>query len=212
MKITEIFERKVIKQKRGETGRKQYCTAFKWNAKGGRMVAACGETQEAADQACLEKIRDRFRGTYTPLYLSFRGEIILVWRDGNEWVYGFIHDRTEPVGITSSGNWKSREDVERAARRHLAENGWDEREETSEIILHPDDQAQFGDWARREKVIRAKYRRLLEAGWTPDEAWNILGGYYKADPMRVQEQGDPAALLREVETVLTGPPSPNHNE
>src|SRR5581483_6430065 len=90
MKITEIFERKAIKQKKGETGPKQYRTAFKWSAKGGRMIAARGETQEAADQACLEKIRDRFRGTYMPLCLCFRGEIILVWRDGNEWMYGFI--------------------------------------------------------------------------------------------------------------------------
>lgn len=202
MKITEVFERKAIKQKKGETGPKQYRTAFKWSAKGGRMVAARGETQEAADQACLEKIRDRFRGTYTPLCLRFRDEIILVWRDGNDWVYGFIRDRAEPVGIASSGDWKSREDVERAARRHLAENGWDEQEETSEIILHPDDQARFGDWARREKVLRAKYRRLLEVGWTQNEAWNILGGYYRPDPTRIQELGDPFPLLDEIERSL----------
>lgn len=194
MKITDIFERKAIKQKADGIVSIQYRTAFKWSAKGGRMVSGYGETQEVADQACLEKIRDRFRGTYTPLCLCFRGETILVWRDDNDWLYGFIRDRAEPVSITSSGEEKTRENVERAARRHLAHNGWDEQEESSEIIVHPDDQMWFGDWAQQQKVFLTKYRKLVNKGWSTQEAHMIISGQ-QPDPARLQELGDPFSLI-----------------
>jgi hypothetical protein len=201
MKITDVFERKAIRPKKGEPGPTQYRTSFKWSAKGGRMVSGHGETQEAADEACLEKIRNRFRGTYTPLCLRFRGETILIWRNGDQWSYGFIRDRAEPVGISLSGEWKSREGAERAARRHLAEIGWDEQEETSEILVHSDDQVWFRDWARSQKASLAKYRRLLEAGWTQDEVFQILWGF-QPDPARIQQLGDPLQLVKEIERLF----------
>ena len=100
--------------------------------------------------------------------------------------------------LSLSGEWKSREDAECAARRHLAEIGGDEQEETSEILVHPDDQAWFRDWARSQKVSLAKYRRLLEAGWTQDEAFPILWGF-QPDPARIQQLGDPLQLIKEIE-------------
>ncbi len=192
MKITDIFERKAIKQQRGAT--EQYRTSFKWRKDGGRMVSGKGSTQEEADEACLEKIRQRFRGTYMPLWLQFRGETILAWRDGDQWIYGHIREQTEPVSISMCGDWKSRDAAERAVRLHLAQGGWDEQEEESSIILHPADQEWFGGWVGKQKAFLAKFRRLLEVGWTRDEASFILGGG-KADPARVEELGDPRSLL-----------------
>ncbi len=197
MKITDVFDRGRVKRQKNAPGPEQFRTAFKWGVKGGRMVSGRGATQEAADAACLEKIRERFRDSYKPLCLCFRGLIIIVWRNGNDWVYGHIHDRPEPVGISMFADWKSRDDVERAARRHLAEIGWDEQEETSEIIVHPDDQEWFGDWARKQKVFLAQWRRLLDVGWTKEEAVDILSGY-QPDQNRVKVLGDPRQVLREM--------------
>jgi hypothetical protein len=199
-KLTEHFERKAIKQKRGDTGPKQYRTALKWSPMGGRMVAGRGETQEAADEACLEKIRERFRGTFTPLWLSFRGETVLAWRDGSDWIYGHIREGLEPSSLVI-GNWKSRDEAERDARLHLAMLTWDDQEETSEIITHPEDQGKFTSWARMQKAFMATYQRLLAVGWTKEEASHLLSGG-SVPPERIQALGDPLPLLRQKEKMF----------
>ena len=164
---------------------------------GGSMVSGRGATQEEADTACLEKIRERFRGTYMPVCVRFRSETIVAWRDGNEWWYGHICDRPEPSSRTTNAAWKSRDDAERAVRRSLAIWDWDEQEETSEMIQHPEDQAWFGDWARSQKAYLSHYRLLLEVGWSQGEAMKILS-HSQVDSTRVQELGDPWKMLREM--------------
>ena len=127
------------------------------------MVSGCGLTQEEADAACLEKIRARFRGSYTPLWLSFRGETLLVWRTGDGWIYGHIREGREPTSLVMGG-WTSRDEAEREARFAVAMAAWDEQEETSDI-LSDEEQERFGDWARSLKLWTAKYSRLQEIGW-----------------------------------------------
>lgn len=172
-------------------------TSFKWGSNDGEMVSGHSFTQEAADTACVEQIRDQFRGISTPLYLQFRRQTIIIWRDGVEWVYGHIHDEcSEPTGITLS-NWTSRDEVERAARLHLAENGWDNLEQTSEIIIHPVDQTSFGDWVRNHTIHLAQWHRLFAHRWSREEASFLLAGGHP-DPARMQDRGDPHHLLYEV--------------
>lgn len=197
MKISEMFERKALKRQKGDTGPQQYRTSFKWSLNGGRMVSGRGATQEEADTACLEKIRARFRGTYEPIYLYYRGCLLLGWRDGDQWKMGYLREETAPVSQTWS-DWSTREEIEQEMRFTLAMHEWDEQEEASEIITDPKEQERFKDWARTQKRWAAQYQRLQEVGWTKEEAGHLLSGV-SASPARVQELGDPWQVMREVE-------------
>lgn len=182
----------------------KYRTSLRWHRAGGPVVSGFGATQEAADEACVELIRDRFRGTYTPLVLFFRNETRVVWRDGNSWCYGYIRGHSEPSSVVM-GNWTSREAAEREARREIAMTAWDEHEEESDIIENPDDQVQFTQWARRQKTYLAQYRCLRQAGWTDQEAHQLFGGLITTvDPARVAQLGNPMSLLRERERTGEG--------
>lgn len=194
MKLAELFVRKRIAQRRGQPP--QFEAALK-GKRGEILVTAQGATQEEADAALLEMIRGRFRGISTPLSLQFRGSTLLLWRDGDTWVYGPLYDRPFPTGMTI-GSWTSRDTVEKVARRHLAEIGWDEQEEVSPIILSREDQQQFADWARKEKRHRWLYRELFKKGWLDQEAHHILCGFLdQLDPARLEALGDPRSLLTE---------------
>src|ERR1700687_1814640 len=120
MKLRDLVERKPVKRSKGTAGAQQFRTSLKGRT-GRPLVSAYGAAQEEADAALLERIREPFRGDYTPLWLTFRGITALVWRIvGAEWVYGFLHDDSgQPSGITMAG-WTSRDEVERVARLHLA--------------------------------------------------------------------------------------------
>ena len=122
---------------------------------------------------------------------------MLIWRDGNEWVYGHIHEKQYPQGV-HLGGWTSREEVERVARRHLAQMGWDGQEETSDIIDDRKDQEEFGRWAGIQKQFHRQWRILRGAGWNEQEARHILDGFsHLLDPARVEALGDPRQLLEE---------------
>jgi hypothetical protein len=195
MKLSDVIERKKLKTRKGEP--EQFTAALKGSGREGVLVSACGETQEEADAALLERIRDRFRGSYDPLYLCFRGNTVLIWWDGNEWVYGHIHDKQYPQGV-HLGGWTSRVEVERMARRHLAQMGWDGQEETSDIIGDRKDQEEFAQWASIQKQFLRQWHILLRAGWNEQEARHILDGFsHLLDPTRVEALGDPRQLLAE---------------
>ena len=120
---------------------------------------------------------------------------MLIWRDGNEWVYGHIHEKQYPQGV-HLGGWISREEVERGARRHLAQMGWDGQEETSDIIDDRKDQEEFGRWAGIQKQFHRQWRILLRAGWNEQEARHILDGFsHLLDPARIEALGNPLELL-----------------
>ena len=192
MKLSDIIERRKLKTRKGEPG--QFKAALKGSERGSILVSARGATQEQADTALLERIRDRFRGTYEPLYLHFRGNTVLIWRDGNDWVYGHIHEKRYPEGV-HLGGWTSRDEVERAARRHLAQMGWDGQEETSDIISDQQDQEEFSRWASIQKQFLKQWRILRRAGWNEQEARHILDGFFHLlDPARVEALGDPRQL------------------
>ncbi len=167
MKLSDIIERRKVKTRKGEPRR--FKAALKGSERGSVLVSACGETQEEADAALIERIRERFRGSYEPLYLRFRGNVVLIWRDGNDWVYGHIHEKQHPEGI-HLGGWIFRDEVERVARCHLAQMGWDEQEETSEIISNQQDQEEFSRWASVQKQFLKQWRILRGAGWNEQEA------------------------------------------
>ncbi len=101
MKLSDIIGRKKLKTRKGEPG--QFEAALKGSGGESVLVSAFGETQEEADAALLERIRARFRGSYEPLCLHFRGNTVLIWRDGNEWVYGHIHEKHYPEGVHLGG-------------------------------------------------------------------------------------------------------------
>ena len=193
MKLSDIFERKKLKTRIGEPG--QFEAALKGSGEESVLVSAYGATQEEADAALVERIHARFRGSYDPLYLHFRANTVLIWRDGNEWVYGHIHEKQYPEGV-HLGGWTSREEVERVARRHLAQMGWDGQEETSDIIGERKDQEEFARWADIQKQFLRQWRILLRAGWNEQEARHILDGFsHLLDPARVEALGDPGQLL-----------------
>jgi hypothetical protein len=192
MKLLDVFERKKLKTRKGEP--EQFTAALKGSGREGVLVSACGETQEEAYSALLERIRDRFRDSYDPLYLHFRGNTVLIWRDGDEWVYGHIHEKQHPEGV-HLGGWTSRDEVERAARRHLAQMGWNGQEETSDIISDQQDQEEFSRWASIQKQFLKQWRILRGAGWNEQEARHILDGFFHLlDPARVKALGDPRQL------------------
>ena len=197
LKLSDIIERRKVKTRKGEPG--PFKAALKGSERGSVLVSACGETQEEADAALIERIRERFRGSYDPLYLHFRGNVVLIWRDGNDWVYGHIHERRYPEGV-HLGGWTSRDEVERVARCHLAQMGWDEQEETSEIISNQQDQEEFSRWASKQRQFLKQWRILRGAGWNEQEARHILDGFsHLLDPARVEALGDPRQLLTGVE-------------
>ena len=192
MKLSDIIERRKLKTRKGEPG--QFKAALKGSERGSILVSAHGATQEQADTALLERIRDRFRGTYEPLYLHFRGNTVLIWRDGNDWVYGHIHEKHYPEGV-HLGGWTSRDEVERAARRHLSQMSWDGQAETSDIISNQQDQEAFSRWASIQKQFLKQWRILRRAGWNEQEARHILDGFFHLlDPARVEALGDPRQL------------------
>ena len=193
MKLSDIIERKKLKTRKGEP--EQFEAALKGSDGGSALVSAFGETQEEADAALVERIRVHFRGSYEPLYLHFRGNTVLIWRDGNEWVYGHIHEKQYPQGV-HLGGWTSRDEVERAARRHLAQMGWDGQAETSDIISDQQDQGEFSRWASIQKQFLKQWHILRGAGWNEQEARHILDGFFHLlDPARVEALGDPRQLL-----------------
>src|SRR5712692_9563252 len=104
MKLGDIIERKPVKKQRGAAGPQRYRASLK-GRDGHPVVSAYGDTQEAADAALLERLRQPFRGEYTPLCLSFRGETAIIWRGrSGEWVYGWLRDdEAEPSGQTWGG-------------------------------------------------------------------------------------------------------------
>ncbi len=119
---------------------------------------------------------------------------MLIWRDGNDWVYGHIHEKYHPEGV-HLGGWTSRDEVERAARCHLAQMGWDGQEETSDIISDRKDQEEFSRWASIQKQFLKQWRILRGAGWNEQEARHILDGFFHLlDPARIEALGDPRQL------------------
>ena len=189
MKITDFLQRRKIGPDRFRT--------LLTGSTGSILTTAYGETQEEADGAMVEEIRRRFYGHYQPLCLQFRGHVVLVWRDGKQWVYGHIHENhPHPSGVTSA-DWTSREEVERVARQHLAHNGWDEQEESSPIITHPEDQKAFATWARDEKRRLWLWRGLRSIGWSDAEIHHITGGFFHLlNVSRLQQLGDPLPLVQ----------------
>lgn len=195
MKLSDIIERKKIKTRRGEP--EQFKAALKESGRESVLVSAYAETQEEADAALIERIRDRFRG--------FRGNVVLIWRDGNDWVYGHIHERRYPEGV-HLGGWTSRDEVERVALRHLAQMGWDGQEETSDIISDRKDHEEFGRWASTQKRFLRQWGILRGAGWNEQEARHILDGFsHLLDPARVEALGDPQQLLARSEEIPKQP-------
>lgn len=171
--------------------------AYLKGPQGSQLVEARGETQEAAEAALVGEIRGRFNGHYLPLCLRFRGNTALIWRNGDEWVYGHVHgENPHPQGMTIGG-WTTQEEVERVARLHLAHNGWDEQEEHSPLIRHPADQAAFTTWAREEKQRRWRWRGLRAVGWSDEEIRHIIGGFFHfLAAERLQQLGDPRPLVQ----------------
>jgi len=196
MKLSDIIERKPVKQSEGATAGRRFRTSLKGRT-GRSLVTAHGETQEGADAALLERIREPFRGDYTPLCLTFRGITALVWRIvGAEWAYGFLHDASgQPSGITMAG-WTSRDEVERVARLHLAHIGWEEGETSSPILSNLQDQEEFCSWSIKESWTRILWRQMHERGWNDQESRAILDGFWQQlDPARIKALGDPRQLV-----------------
>jgi len=82
----------------------------------------------------------------------------------------------------------------------LSERGWDEQEETSPILLSPEEQQAFTDWARKEKRQCWFYRALLKRGWLDYKAHHRLCGFLnQLSSARLQARGDPRPLLDEAE-------------
>jgi hypothetical protein len=140
MALSKAFRRGKMQSRKGQPER--FRAALIGRNANSVLCAGIAETQDAADDMLIERLRAPFRGTYEPLWLHFRGETVLIWRNGpEEWAYGFIREKPYPVGQCLS--WASRDEAERAARSHLASIGWDGQEETSEIITSPEGQKQF---------------------------------------------------------------------
>src|SRR6266567_1496342 len=203
MNLSDIIERRRLKTRKGEP--EQFEAALRGSGGESALASACGVTQEKADAALMERIRARFRGSYEPLYLHFRGNTVLIWRDGNDWVYGHIHEKQHPEGV-HLGGWTSRDEVERVARCHLAQMGWDEQEETSEIISNQQDQEEFSRWASKQRQFLKQWRILRGAGWNEQEARHILDGFsHLLDPARVEALGNPRQLLAGAEAISQQP-------
>ena len=128
------------------------------------------QTAEKAERMLLDKMCSLFQGEYTPFLIQFRASTVIIWRDKNEWLYGFLHNKTTPSGLTTSGEFLTREIVEQAVRRHLSRGEWDGQEEISPILLDADDQKNFGEWAREEK----RCQHLCTLGWSFEEARTTL--------------------------------------
>ncbi|SRR5712692_208106 len=196
MKLGDIIERKPVKKQRGATGPQRYRASLK-GRDGHPLASAYGDTQQAADLALLERLRQPFRGDYTPLCLCFRGETAVIWRvrDG-EWIYGWLHDgEAEPSGQTWGG-WTSRDEVERVARRHLAENVWKQEETSSPVLTNQEDQEAFRAWAIKERHRLGLWRLLHARGWNDQESRAIMDRFWQQlDPARVEALGDPRQLV-----------------
>lgn len=197
MKLSDIIERKPVKRSKGATeAQQQFRTSLKGRT-GRPLVTAYGGTQEGADAALLERIRGPFRGDYTPLCLSFRGDTVLVWRiTGAEWVYGFLRDEeSQPSRVTMAG-WTSRDEVERVARLHLAHINWKEEENSSPILTNQEDQDEFRAWSIKERRRRILWRQLQARGWGDQECFAIIDGFWHfIASARMEALGDPRQIV-----------------
>jgi hypothetical protein len=197
MKFADIFERRKLRTHPGESPR--FKAALR-SREGGSLTSTVRETQEAADAALLERIRQRFLGSYEPRCIQWRGHTIVIWRDGSLWKYGHINEEGEPTGVTSSGDWQTRDDVERYVRSFLAARQWNGEEETSGVILDGTDQAKFTIWAKREKMLRRFQQTMQEVGWDEKEIGYMLSDRFDClDPMRVEMLGDPKPMYAQLE-------------
>jgi hypothetical protein len=132
------------------------------------------KSQEEADNALVNHLRNTYRGDWEPKFLEFRGERVFCWRTPTDCAYGFIRGG-ELQG--STGGFDNLEECERYARRHLAHIQFDGEELTSPIITNKEDQKQFMVWSREERFRRRMYKRLGKEGlgYTNNEVHNIMG-------------------------------------
>lgn len=83
-------------------------------------MEATGPSKLAARAAAAEQIRAAMAGDYTPQFLAYGGDTVLVWRDPWGYHYGFVRDGG--VRSSLSSRWASWAEVVRDATRHLVSN------------------------------------------------------------------------------------------
>lgn len=131
-----------------------------------------GRTKEEALAELLEKIRQALEPDYKPVIIPFRGYYSVVYRHPlYGWLYTPPREDNEPPTRSRVGNYKSKEDAERAARDHLAIVGWNGEDLTSQIILNEEDQTQFTETVTSE----IKRRKLVAEGKTDAEIERAMG-------------------------------------
>jgi hypothetical protein len=116
---------------------------------------------------------EAFIGSYAPLVLTYRGKMVIIWRDAfSRIAFDLVDAPAEEVGrkrlpcqISGYREWA---EAERDARFLLAQAAWDGEEEASALLAsYPGDQAQFGRWTREQKASQNQSSAHPEDGRTP---------------------------------------------
>lgn len=128
-----------------------------WTARIGD-VECTGKTKEEATDALFAKVRKSIAGSYMPTILSHCGYIALIYRELDCWFY-HIREASKSGAVTSNLHaigGGTRQETERAARRHLADYALDagrSLEEAASIIEHEQDHVDFLRNTLRDREI-----------------------------------------------------------
>lgn len=134
-----------------------------------------GRNVTEAKRNAGHKIEQAMRGSYVPRVLVAGDDAVVIFRTPQHWEYGFIRDGNL---CSIQGASEDRDDVERAARRHLGANATDWRTcltvaDVHPIVVEPAD--------RREILVRCdwqrKYHAWRELGMEDNDARNAIGGF-----------------------------------
>jgi hypothetical protein len=126
-------------------------------------------TEREARAKVLELAEAACTGSYTPVIVQAGGLVGLGWREPLGWAYSIVRDGASKIGCSSYGD-KTREEVERRIRSHMAQN----------LLRLDSDPAHTGEEVIRDArdleshrgYVRWQYsfRRLSASGLTFDQA------------------------------------------
>ncbi len=116
-----------------------------------RGMDGSGATVKEARRDAARKIEAALGGSYEPQVLAVGDCTAILFRRPSGWTYGLVHAGMETICAGFGGN-ETREEVERRARKHVAEVGWN-RHNDREVLafVHADDRRELERWMRWQR-------------------------------------------------------------
>lgn len=136
-------------------------------------ITGSGRNITAAKADWLAKVKVALEGTFTPIRVTVHGLTAFVWREREGWCYkilrGLKPDESKEVLYGCGMMVGTRDDAERAARAHLAQNLFIKYICTGmSAIINEEDRKDHARWVEWQYCFAA----WVDTGMTQDKAHN----------------------------------------